>query len=64
VGKLVIIKPNNNKNKSYSKGIYTAFKKVIKVENYKVYIKALYFRVNLVYSFLPFFLLFTKTYYL
>ena len=42
LGKLVTIEPDNNKSKSYDKGVCAAFKKAIKVEDYEAsYIEAL-----------------------
>jgi len=41
-GKPVVIKPDNNETESHDKGVYTAFKKAIEVENYKAsYIETL-----------------------
>ena len=60
----MVIEPDNDKNKSHNKGAYTAFKEVIKAEDHKAYIKALCFKVNLVYSSLSFFSPSAKTYHL
>jgi len=35
LGKLVVIELNNNESKSHNKGVYAAFKEVIKVEDYE-----------------------------
>ena len=60
----MVIKPDNDKNKSHDKGAYTAFEEVIKAKDHKAYIKALCFKVNLVYSSLSFFSPSAKPYYL
>jgi hypothetical protein len=37
VSKLVAIELNNDENESYDKGIYTTFKEVIEIKNYKAF---------------------------
>ena len=60
----MVIKLDNDKSKSHDEGVYAAFEEVIEVEDYKAYIKALCFRVDLVYFFVPFCSPSAKTYYL
>ena len=61
---VTVIESDNDKNKSHNKGAYTAFEEVIKAEDYKAYIKALCFGIDLVHSSLPFFSPSAKTSYL
>ena len=60
-GEPVVIEPDNDESESYDKGAYAAFKEAIKAEDYKAYIEALRFGVDLVRSFfLSFFLTFCQ----
>ena len=60
----MVIEPDDDKNKSHDESAYAAFEEVIKAEDHKAYIKALYFGVDLIHSSLPFFSPSAKTYYL